>query len=88
MHQAVSIAKEMPGTPIKLLWSREEDIQHGHYRPVYVARHKAALDSEGHLVAWEVRNSGQSILARVRPAAIKKGIDRQGVACFARNNFV
>jgi len=83
VHQAVSIAKEMPGTPIKLLWSREEDMQHGHYRPVYVARHKAALDSEGRLVAWAVRNSGQSILARVRPAAIKKGIDRQGVACFA-----
>ena len=83
VHQAVSIAKEMPGTPVKLLWSREQDMQHGHYRPVYVARHKAALDAEGNLVAWQVRNCGQSILARVRPAAIKKGIDRQGVASFA-----
>jgi isoquinoline 1-oxidoreductase beta subunit len=83
VHQAVSIAKAMPGTPVKLLWSREEDMQHGHYRPVYVARHKAALDADGNLVAWQVRNCGQSILARVRPAAIKKGIDPQGVAGFA-----
>jgi isoquinoline 1-oxidoreductase beta subunit len=50
--QAARIAAAMPGTPVKLTWSREEDIQHGKYRPACLSRFRAALDDEGNPVAW------------------------------------
>ncbi len=65
--QAVSIAKQMPGTPVKLLWTREEDMAHGHYHPVTKCRLVGGLDENGDLTALHVRISGQSILASVRP---------------------
>ncbi len=65
--QAVSIAKQMPGTPVKLLWTREEDMAHGHYHPVTKCRLMGGLDENGDLTALHVRISGQSILASVRP---------------------
>jgi isoquinoline 1-oxidoreductase subunit beta len=75
VRQAVMIAKEMPGTPIKLLWSREEDMLHGWYHPVTQCKITAGLDANNNLTAIHYRISGQSILARVRPAAIKDGAD-------------
>ncbi len=51
--QAARVAAEMPGTPVKLTWSREESIQHGKYRPASVSRFKTAVDAEGYPVAWE-----------------------------------
>ncbi|MBS0338706.1 MAG: xanthine dehydrogenase family protein molybdopterin-binding subunit, partial [Proteobacteria bacterium] len=73
--QAVRIAKEMPGTPVKLLWSREEDMAHGKYHPIMQAKLTAGLDAGGNLAGLEIRLSGQSILASVRPEALDKGKD-------------
>ena len=73
--QAVLIAKEMPGTPIKLIWSREEDMAHGRYHPVTQCKLQAGLDAQGNLTALHMRISGQSILAGVAPAAMQNGRD-------------
>jgi isoquinoline 1-oxidoreductase subunit beta len=75
VRQAVLIAKEMPGTPIKLLWSREEDMLHGWYHPVTQCKITAGLDANNNLTAIHYRISGQSILARVRPGAMQNGAD-------------
>jgi isoquinoline 1-oxidoreductase beta subunit len=69
------VAKEMPGTPIKLLWSREEDMLHGWYHPVTQCKMTAGLDANNNLTAIHYRISGQSILARVRPGAMQDGAD-------------
>ena len=73
--QAVLIAKQMPGTPIKLLWSREEDMQHGSYHPVTQCRLTAGLDDKGNLTTLHARISGQSILTALRPEALQNGKD-------------
>ena len=78
VHQAVVIAKAV-GRPVKLLWSREEDMRHDFYRPVSMAKLTAGLDAAGMPVAWRVRLTGQSILASFRPQAIKNGLDRNFV---------
>jgi isoquinoline 1-oxidoreductase subunit beta len=75
VRQAVLIAKQMPGTPIKLLWSREEDMQHGFYHPVTQCRLVGAFDADNNLTALRMRISGQSILARLRPEAMINGMD-------------
>jgi isoquinoline 1-oxidoreductase beta subunit len=75
VRQAVAIAKQMPGTPVKLLWTREEDMQHGKYHPVTHCRLRAAVDEQGNVTAWQMRISGQSILAGVAPQNIKDGKD-------------
>ena len=83
VRQAVSIAKQMPGTPIKLLWSREDDMQHGTYHPVTQCKLTGAFDKDNNLTALHVRISGQSILFTVRPAALVNGMDTaafQGLA--------
>ena len=75
VRQAVMVAKEMPGTPIKLLWSREEDMLHGWYHPVTQCKMTGGLDANNNLTAIHYRISGQSILARVRPGAMQEGRD-------------
>lgn len=83
VRQAVAIAKQMPGTPIKLLWSREEDMTHGKYHPVTQCRMTGAFDANNNLIALHYRLSGQSILFSVRPEALQNGMDPaafQGVA--------
>jgi len=75
VRQAVQIAKQMPGTPVKLLWSREEDMLHGMYHPVMQAKLTGALDASGNLAGMHIRLSGQSILSAVRPEAMDKGKD-------------
>ncbi|MFN5720588.1 MAG: molybdopterin cofactor-binding domain-containing protein, partial [Bradyrhizobium sp.] len=83
VRQAVAIAKQMPGTPIKLLWSREEAMQHGQYHPVTQCKLTGAFDADDNLVALHYRLSGQSILFSVRPEALQNGMDPaafQGVA--------
>jgi isoquinoline 1-oxidoreductase beta subunit len=78
VRYAVAIAKQIPGTPIKLIWSREEDTTHDFYRPISQCRLSAGLDESGKLVGLHVRLSGQSINALANPALIKgKGDDRQ-----------
>ena len=73
--QAVNIAKQLPGTPVKLLWSREEDMQHGFFHPVTKARIRGALDADGNLTGMHFRISGQSILAALMPQALINGAD-------------
>jgi isoquinoline 1-oxidoreductase beta subunit len=73
--QAVLIAKQIPGTPVKLLWSREEDMTHGRYHPVMQAKLTGGLDAAGNLVGLHVRLSGQSILAAVFPQNLQDGRD-------------
>jgi isoquinoline 1-oxidoreductase beta subunit len=63
VRQVVAIAKEMPGTPVKLIWTREEDMQHGRYHPVTQCKLTAGLDEKGNVTALHMRISGQSILA-------------------------
>jgi hypothetical protein len=75
IRQAVAIAKQMPGTPVKLIWSREEDMTHGRYHPVTQCKLTAGVDANGNLTALHMRISGQSILAYVAPANIKDGKD-------------
>jgi isoquinoline 1-oxidoreductase subunit beta len=75
VRQAVAIAKQMPGTPIKLLWSREEDMQHGTYHPVTQCRMIGAFDADNNLTALQMRISGQSILFSLRPEAMVNGMD-------------
>ena len=73
--QAVLIAKQMPGTPVKLLWSREEDMQHCTYHPVTQARLTAGLDDKGNLDSLHIRISGQSILTAIFPSRLINGMD-------------
>ncbi len=73
--QAVIIAKELPGTPVKLIWSREEDMLHGRFHPVTQCKLQAGLDAQGNLTALHMRIAGQSILAGVAPQNIRNGLD-------------
>ncbi len=74
-RQAVAIAKQFPGVPVKLIWSREEDQAHDFYRPISQARMSAGLDESGKPVAMHIRVSGQSINSWLNPGAIKEGKD-------------
>jgi isoquinoline 1-oxidoreductase beta subunit len=75
--QAVNIAKQMPGTHIKLIWTREEDMTQGRYHPVMMCKMSAAIDDKKNVTGLNMRLSGQSILAAVRPAVVaaNKGKD-------------
>ena len=75
--QAVNIAKQLPGTPVKLIWTREEDMTQGRYHPVMMCKMTAAIDDKKNVTGLQMRLSGQSILATVRPAVVaaNKGKD-------------
>jgi isoquinoline 1-oxidoreductase subunit beta len=75
VRQAVLIAKEMRGIPIKLLWTREEDMTHGRYHPVTQCKMTAGFDADNNLTALHMRISGQSIQATLRPAGLVNGMD-------------
>ncbi len=72
--RAVQIAKQVDG-PVKVIWTREEDIQHDLYRPYFYDRLAAGLDERGMPVAWSHRITGSSIIARWLPPAFKDGLD-------------
>lgn len=73
-RQAVLISSEI-GVPVKMVWTRTEDIQHDYYRPHCVARHTAGFDQSGRLVAWKVRLCGSSILFGLMQGRMKNGQD-------------
>ncbi|MFO1414142.1 MAG: molybdopterin cofactor-binding domain-containing protein [Burkholderiales bacterium] len=75
VRQSVDIAKQFPGVPVKMVWSREEDMAHDFYRPISMAKLAAGLDASGNLVGLQIRVSGQSINAFLNQAAAKDGKD-------------
>ncbi|MBU3656443.1 MAG: xanthine dehydrogenase family protein molybdopterin-binding subunit [Rhodocyclaceae bacterium] len=90
--QAVLIAKQMPGTPIKLIWTREEDMTQGRYHPVMMGKLTGAFDAKKNLLGVHMRLSGQSILAATSPSTLKsnngldpevfQGLDPEGQHAF------
>jgi len=91
VRQSVLIAKQMPGTPVKLIWSREEDMTHGRYHPITQCKLVGALDKDNNLTGLHMRISGQSILASIAPqrlspdgsdAAVFQGLAPKGETAF------
>jgi isoquinoline 1-oxidoreductase beta subunit len=72
--RAVQIAQHADG-PVKVVWTREEDIQHDMYRPYWFDRLSADLDGKGMPVAWNHRFAGSSVIARWAPPVFKNGLD-------------
>jgi isoquinoline 1-oxidoreductase beta subunit len=81
VRQAVLIAKEFPGTPVKLLWTREEDMTHGNYHPITQCKLTAGLDENGNITGFRMRISGQSILAGIAPSRLTNGMDPVTFQC-------
>jgi isoquinoline 1-oxidoreductase beta subunit len=80
--EAVQVAKAIGGrAPVKLVWTREDDMRAGYYRPAYVHALKGGLDAQGNIVAWQHRIAGQSILAGTafEGMMVKDGIDATSV---------
>ena len=77
VRQAALLAKQMPGVPVKLIWSREEDMAQDFYRPIGQCKLEAGLDAQGNLLGLQLRVSGQSINAYLSPQNIKDGKDRR-----------
>jgi isoquinoline 1-oxidoreductase subunit beta len=73
--QAVLIAKQMPGSPVKLIWSREEDMAHCSYHPITQCKLVGAFDASNNLTGLHMRISGQSILTALFPARLENGKD-------------
>ncbi len=84
---AVAVAKQVPGRPVKVLWSREEDMQHGFYRPISQAKFAGALDDKGNLAALHMRIAGQSINAWLRPDGNLPGTDMRQMQGVGADEF-
>ncbi|MEP6548204.1 MAG: molybdopterin cofactor-binding domain-containing protein [Gammaproteobacteria bacterium] len=80
---AVQIARTMEGTPVKSLWTREEDTQHDFYRPAALYRLKAGLDAGGNPIGWYTRIAAPSIFATLLKLPLKDGIDSSMVEGFS-----
>jgi isoquinoline 1-oxidoreductase subunit beta len=80
--KAVAVAKHFPGIPVKLIWSREEDMAHDFFRPISQCKLTAGLDASGNLTGLHIRVSGQSINATLNPGAIKEGKDQRQLQGF------
>ena len=72
---AVLLAKQIPNTPVKLIWTREEDTQHDFYRPITQCKLTGGLDAKGNLTGFHMRLSGQSIMAFASPSTLQNGVD-------------
>ena len=77
-YDAARIAKQMGGGPVKVVWTREEDIRHDWYRPVYHTILSAQMDG-GRIVGWKHKVSGSAVVARWLPPGFKDGVDGDGV---------
>src|SRR5919198_133809 len=80
-REAAAIAKRLPGTPIKLIWTREDDVQGGYYRPMHAHRVEVGIGSDGMPVAWRHVIVGQSIVSGTPFASmlVKNGVDATAV---------
>jgi isoquinoline 1-oxidoreductase beta subunit len=78
VRDAVLVSKAMKA-PVKVIWSREDDMMHGVFRPTSYQELNVGLDDAGGIAAWTSRIVSPSILGRVRPDAVKDGIDRTSV---------
>lgn len=79
-REAIHVAREAgAGRPVKLVWTREDDMRAGMYRPLFFHKLAGGLDADGNLVAWHQRLAGQSIAEVVAPAWLNNGIDRMSV---------
>jgi isoquinoline 1-oxidoreductase subunit beta len=74
--EAVHVARAFPGKPIKLIWSREDDLQGGYYRPSHVHRATLGFNDKGALLAWQHVIVGQSIALGVDESVLKSNVDR------------
>ncbi|HMA31445.1 MAG TPA: molybdopterin cofactor-binding domain-containing protein, partial [Casimicrobiaceae bacterium] len=84
VRQGVAIAKALPGVPVKMMWSREEDMQHDFYRPASMVRMKAGLDAQGRVIAMHTTIACPSILKVLMPNAVDShGIDFTAVRSFS-----
>ena len=83
----VAVAKAMPGTPIKTLWSREEDMQHDFFRPISLTRMKASLDASGRVTGWRTKIACSSISAFMERSSLKDGVDMQACASFVDSPY-
>ena len=81
-RQAVAIAMQLPGKPVKLMWSREEDMQHDLYRPASLVRVRAGVDDSGKPQALHIRVSAPSLFSQLLRMPLQNGVDQQAVACF------
>jgi len=75
VSQVAMIAKEMPGVPVKLIWTREEDMTHCQVHPTTQCKMSAGIDADGNVVGFQMRISGQSILASIAPERLENGQD-------------
>ena len=80
-REAATIAKRLPGIPVKLIWTREDDVQGGYYRPMHVHRVEVGIGGDGMPAAWRHVIVGQSILAGTpfAPMMVKNGVDSTAV---------
>ncbi|MGO1068897.1 molybdopterin cofactor-binding domain-containing protein [Lysobacter sp. CA199] len=85
-RMSVQIARQVDA-PVKMTWSREEDMTHDYYRPMIVARHTAGFDAYGKLIAWQVRLAGSSIAAVLAPEWLRDGVDYALMDGFSEENF-
>ncbi len=83
VKQAIRIAQSMPGTLVRVQWSREEDMQQGRHRPTALVKLKAGLDQDNNWTAWQVRQSEPSVAAAVLPQFLKDGVDQVGTRGFS-----
>jgi isoquinoline 1-oxidoreductase beta subunit len=77
--EAAQVARAVPGTPVQLVWSREDDMQHGWYRPASVHRMQGGLDAAGRPVAWLHRVIAPSISEQRWPGSVQNGLDGDAV---------
>jgi isoquinoline 1-oxidoreductase beta subunit len=86
VEEAILLSKET-GRPIKLLWTREEDVKNDLYRPANCCKIEGALDDKGRMTAWSHKVVVQSIFARVFPQMMKNGIDPAAVEGIANMEY-
>ena len=79
IQEALETSKAAGGVPVKVIWSREDDIQHAQYRPANFHRMRAGLGADGKPIAWTHRIVAPSIMARVFPNMVQNGLDGEAV---------